>query len=74
MDTRNIDIDIDRTHIIALQQVNGQFLNKELPISRPEHFIAELNAMINNPNRTVWGGSRVFTSCNRCGICSIIII
>lgn len=53
MDTRNTDI--DRTHIIALQQVNGQFLNKELPISRPEHFIAELNAMIDNPNRTVWG-------------------
>ena len=52
MDTRNIDI--DRTHIIALQQVNGQFLNKELPISRPEHFIAELNAMIDNPNRTVY--------------------
>lgn len=52
MDTRNIDI--DRTHIIALQQVNGQFLNKELPINRPEHFIAELNAMIDNPNRTVY--------------------
>lgn len=60
MDTRNTDI--DRTHIIALQQVNGQFLNKELPISRPEHFIAELNAMIDNPYRTVWDMQSLFTT------------
>lgn len=58
MDTR----DIDRTHIIALQQVNGQFLNKVLPISRPEHFIAELNAMIDNPNRTVWDMQSLFAT------------
>lgn len=50
METR----DIDRTHIIALQEVSGQFRNMELPISHPEQFIAELKAMIDNPNRTVW--------------------
>lgn len=50
METR----DIDRTHIIVLQEVNGQFRNMELPISHPEQFIAELKAMIDNPNRTVW--------------------
>lgn len=46
--------DIDRTHIVALQEVNGMLQNVTLPISRPEQFIDELKAMIENPNRTVW--------------------
>lgn len=46
--------DIDRTHIIALQEVDGMLRNMELPITRPEQFIAELRAMHENPNRTVW--------------------
>ncbi len=50
MDERNID----RTYIIALKEENGLLRNKELPIYRPEQFIAELEAMINNPNRSVW--------------------
>lgn len=54
--------DIDRTHIIALREVNGLFQNVELPITRPEQFIAELKAMIDNPNRTVWDMQSYFTS------------
>lgn len=54
--------DIDRTHIIALCEVNGQFKNIELPINRPEQFIAELKAMIDNPNRTVWDMQSLFSS------------
>lgn len=50
METKNID----RTHIIALKEENGILLNMELPISRPEQFIDELNAMVENPNRTMW--------------------
>lgn len=46
--------DIDRTHIIALKEENGMLRNVELRISRPEQFIAELSAMVDNPNRTVW--------------------
>lgn len=46
--------DIDRTHIVALQEVNGSFKNVELPIERPEQFIAELKAMVDNRNRTRW--------------------
>lgn len=50
MNSRNID----KTHVIALKQSNGVFCNVELPIHRPEQFISELEAMIANPNRTVW--------------------
>lgn len=46
--------DIDRTHIVTLQEVNGSLQNVELPIERPEQFIAELEAMVDNPNRTQW--------------------
>lgn len=54
--------DIDRTYIIALQEVNGLLKNVELPISRPEQFIAELKAMIDNPNRSVWDMQSHFTT------------
>lgn len=54
--------DIDRTHIIALREVNGLFQNVELPITRPDQFIAELKAMIDNPNRTVWDMQSHFAS------------
>lgn len=50
MDTK----DIDKTHIIALRETDGMFRNTEIPIDRPEQFIAELKAMIDNPNRSVW--------------------
>ena len=53
---------IDRTHIIALKEVNGLLRNVELPITRPEQFIAELSAMIDNPNRTVWDMQSLFTT------------
>ncbi len=46
--------DIDRTHIIALKEEYGMLRIVELPISRPEQFIDELTAMVDNPNRTVW--------------------
>lgn len=46
--------DIDRTHIIALQEVDGMLRNVELPISRPEQFIGQLEAMVYNSERTVW--------------------
>lgn len=46
--------DIDRTHIIALQEVDGMLRNMELPITCPEQFIAELRVMHENLNRTVW--------------------
>lgn len=55
-------IDIDRTHIIALQEVDGLLKKVELPIDRPEMFISELKAMVNNPNRTVWDMQSHFTS------------
>lgn len=58
MDERNID----KTHIIALQDVNGLLRNMELPIPRPEQFIAELQAMIDNPNRSVWDMQSLFTN------------
>lgn len=58
MNERNID----RTHIIALHEENGLLRNKELPITRPEQFIAELNAMIDNPNRSVWDMQSLFTT------------
>ena len=58
MEERNID----RTHIIALKEENGLLRNVELPISRPEQFIAELKAMIENPNRTVWDMQSLFTT------------
>ena len=50
MDEKNID----RTHIIALQEVDGLFRNVEISIIKPEQFIAEFSAMVDNPNRTVW--------------------
>lgn len=50
MDEKNID----RTHIIVLKEENGLLQNMELPITRPEQFIAELKAMIGNSNRSVW--------------------
>lgn len=45
--------DIDRTHIIALQEVDGMLWNMELPITRPEQFIVELRAMNENPTPVV---------------------
>ena len=53
---------IDRTHIIALKEENGLLRNMELPITRPEQFIAELAAMIDNPNRSVWDMQSFFTT------------
>ena len=53
---------IDRTHIIVLQEIDGQLKNVELPITRPEQFIAELEAMIENSNRTVWDMQSLFSS------------
>lgn len=58
MEERNID----RTHILALQEVNGMLNNVEFPITRPEQYIAELEAMIGNPNRTVWDMQSFFTT------------
>ncbi len=58
MDIKNID----RTHIIVLQEVDGLLRNMELPITRPEQFIAELNAMTDNPNRTVWDMQSLFVT------------
>ena len=58
MNERNID----RTHIIALKEENGLLRNMELPITRPEQFIAELKAMIDNSNRTVWDMQSFFTT------------
>lgn len=52
--------DIDRTHIIALQEVGGRLRNVELPISRPDQFIAEFRAMVDNPNRSVWDMQSTF--------------
>lgn len=54
--------DIDKTHIITLREVNGKFQNMELSITRPEQFISELKAMIDNPNRTVWDMQSYFTT------------
>ena len=45
---------IDKTHIVALQEVNGTLQCVEKPIKKPEQLIAELEAMVDNPNRTVW--------------------
>lgn len=58
MDERNID----RTHIIALKEENGLLQNMEIPITRPEQFISELEAMIDKPNRTVWDMQSFFTT------------
>lgn len=58
MDENNID----RTHIVALKEENGMLRNMELPIARPEQFIAELKAMIDNPNRSVWDMQSLFTT------------
>lgn len=58
MDARNID----RTHIITLQKINGLFQNVTIPISRPDQFIAEFEAMKDNPNRTVWDMQSFFMS------------
>lgn len=58
MDERNID----RTHIVALKEENGLLRNMELPITRPEQFIAELQAMIGNSNRSVWDMQSLFTT------------
>lgn len=58
MEERNID----RTHIIALKEENGLLRNMELPIVRPEQFIAELKAMIDNTNRSVWDMQSLFTT------------
>ena len=52
--------DIDRTHIIALQEVGGRLRNVELPVSRPDQFIAEFRAMVDNPNRSVWDMQSTF--------------
>lgn len=54
--------DIDKTHIIVLQELNGLLKKIELPINRPETFINELKAMIKNPSRTVWDMQSLFTS------------
>lgn len=54
--------EIDRTHIIALKEENGMLRNMEIPITRPEHYISELKAMIDNPNRTVWDMQSFFTT------------
>lgn len=54
--------DIDRTHIAILQEIDRQFQSKMIPISRPEQFIAELDAMKDNTNRTVWDMQSLFTS------------
>lgn len=53
---------IDRTHIIALKEENGLLRNKVLIIMRPEQFIAELEAMIDNSNRSVWDMQSFFTT------------
>lgn len=58
MNERNID----RTHIIALKEENGFLRNMELPITRPEQFIAEMKAMIDNSNRSVWDMQSHFTT------------
>lgn len=51
---------IDKTHIVALKEIKGCLRNVEIPIDRPEHFIAELSAMKENPNRTVWDMQSMF--------------
>lgn len=52
--------DIDVTHVIVLQENDGLFRTEEVPISRPEQLITELQAMINNPGRTVWDMESIF--------------
>lgn len=54
--------EIDKTHIIALQEVNGKLQNRELTIERPEQFIAELRAMLENRNRSVWDMQSLFAT------------
>ena len=51
---------IDRTHIVALKEVNGTLQYVEKPIEKPEQLIAELKAMVDNPNRTVWDMQSLF--------------
>lgn len=58
MEERNID----RTHIITLKEENGLLHKLEHPIARPEQFIAELKAMIDNSNRSVWDMQSLFTT------------
>lgn len=53
---------IDKTHIIVLKEENGLLRNMELSIARPEQIIAEIKAMKDNPNRTVWDMQSLFTN------------
>jgi len=52
--------DIDKTYIVALKKGNGKFHKVNVPIEKPEQFIAELSAMVDNPNRTVWDMQSLF--------------
>lgn len=52
--------DIDRTHIVALKKESGKFHKVNVSIEKPEQFIAELSAMVDNPNRTVWDMQSLF--------------
>ena len=54
--------DIDKTHIVTLQEENGLFQTIVVPITRPDLFFAEFNAMKANPNRTVWDMQSLFTA------------
>ncbi|MCM1141183.1 MAG: hypothetical protein NC453_21665 [Muribaculum sp.] len=54
--------DIDKNHIVTLKEEAGKFYNVNVPIEKPEQFIAELSAMVDNPNRTVWDMQSLFQS------------
>lgn len=54
--------DINRTHVVALKTEHGLLRSIEIPIERPEQFIAELSAMIDNSNRSVWDMQSFFTT------------
>ena len=47
-------INVNKTHILALKEVNNSFQSIQINIEKPEQFIAELHGMLDNPNRTVW--------------------
>lgn len=46
--------EINTTYIVALKEEAGKFYKVTIPIKKPELFIAELSAMVDNPNRTLW--------------------
>lgn len=54
--------DINRTHVVALKTEHGLLRSIEIPIGRPEQFIHELSAMIDNSNRSVWDMQSFFTT------------